>query len=193
MDLKKLVEIANIALEREWSTLRECLGFSEDELVEIDLELSKFGNNQPLKLTTVLDDSCENKDLNVDVWFGAPNNLIALQPEGYEDMSGGEPIVLDWFDGVCSVKIWDQTQEDPVHSIVLEPVQLEEDDEAGPCEWDVPVCRVAYQHNTIRVVARTEEEAIQQVQDKAGSYSYTEKHAEYLCEEGAFEVEDGKE
>jgi hypothetical protein len=57
-------------------------------------------------------------------------------------------------------------------------------------EWDVPVCRVGYGHNTLRVEARTAEEAKQIALEEAGNHEYSEKSSEYEAPDGAIPVED---
>ena len=46
-------------------------------------------------------------------------------------------------------------------------------------EFDIPVTRIGYAHATIRVKARSQEEAEERALDEAGSYDFSEKSSDY--------------
>jgi len=55
-------------------------------------------------------------------------------------------------------------------------------------DWNVPVCRTGFGHNTLTVRARTEREAVEKALYEAGNHEYSEKEADYSADDGAMEV-----
>ena len=64
----------------------------------------------------------------------------------------------------------------------------EEPAELPEVKWSVPVCRTAYAHHTMEVVAKTEQEAIEKALDAAGDIEFSEKDADYSAPDGASKV-----
>lgn len=55
-------------------------------------------------------------------------------------------------------------------------------------EWEVPILRTGWSHKTIKVTARTEQEAVNIAIDEAGGESFSESDAEYSAADGAHKL-----
>ena len=177
-----LVKLAFLAFELDKDeTLGDALRMSEEQLNELCGELRKIINDNE---TLVLEQDLKTQDVNASVpsirtQIYISEYGISLQPEGYSDYHGDEPILLDVYEGKPKVCIWNHENEDPVHKIELTPMPKK--------TWDVPVCRIGYAHTTIEVEAATEAEALRLADDMAGGISFSEHTSEYKYPDGAIE------
>jgi hypothetical protein len=55
-------------------------------------------------------------------------------------------------------------------------------------EWEVPVCRVAYASRNIKVMAKSESEAIDKAIDEAGDFEFGSGEADYEAPDGALKI-----
>ena len=114
MNIKTLVVLARAALE----------DLSSDSAQKWRDELDQFLDQGMLKVETTLQDSDDPDDqLDVTIGFGIPNYGLWFHPKGYNDICGAEPILLDWFNKQLSVMVWDESQEDPIHNIKMQPAE----------------------------------------------------------------------
>lgn len=191
MNLTTLVEIARIGLKENTHYIAGVLDLSDVEILYIKDELEDFANgNGSLYLTVDLQDGADRDDayhtakaIPTNVCFGLKSQIL-IQPEGYTDMYGGEPILIEHYEDDIHIRVWNNPDEEDASVCV----KLER--EVPPIvEWDVPVCRIGIGHNTIRVQAATEEEAIRLADDEAGTHEYSDNHVEYEINDGATKVE----
>ena len=191
MNLTTLVEIARVALQEDHEYMAGFLDLSDVEIRYIKDELEDFVNgNGSLNLTVDLQDGADRDDayhttktIPTNICFGN-DSQITIQPKGYADMYGGEPILIEHYEDDIHIRVWNNPdEEDPSVCVKLA--------RAVPpiVEWDVPVCRIGIGHNTIRVQAATEEEAIRLADDEAGTHEYSDNHVEYEINDGATKVE----
>lgn len=69
-------------------------------------------------------DPVTNKKKDIDISIVGGQLSIAV--EGYEDMSGGEPILVDFYEDKLRVICWsDITTEDPVDNVDMEGARIE--------------------------------------------------------------------
>ena len=82
---------------------------------------------KPMKQTLhdVMDEVDEERTIDVEVTSNS--NGISVKIDGYEDMNGCDPVLIELYEGVPRVVIWgDINQEDPTHIILLEGARTTE-------------------------------------------------------------------
>jgi len=73
------------------------------------------------EIKVTLFDQDPNQKTKVQATVTFNNGSIVIKPEGYEVANGGEPILIEVWEGKLRVVVWsDINKEDPTHIISLE-------------------------------------------------------------------------
>lgn len=112
------------------------------------------------------------------------SNQLEVQPVGYQSQKqshadSGAPVAFNWYDhdNKLQLSIW--TDPDQVTPDVFDLEGLKKPEEPKVQRYHVEVCRTGYGHTNFDVEAASVEEAQRIAEDEAGSYSYSEKEADY--------------
>ena len=118
--------------------------------VQVDVELSDLIDNDLEGVLTLLSDLAT----------------------GSETLSNISYNVIDHCGDTLTLKVTGDINMIDVEDVDLESLSLK--------EFEVQVTRVGYGARTVRLSARTDEEAIDIAGDDAGNHSYSEHHSDYL-------------
>lgn len=118
--------------------------------VTVEVELSKFIDND---LEGILD-------------------LLSEEATGTELLSNISYSVVGHRGDVLEIKVSGSIES-------IEDVEEVEQDDLPMAEFEVTVTRVGYGSRTVRLSARTAEEAQEIAEDDAGNHSYSEHHSDY--------------
>ena len=78
------------------------------------------------KIKTTLRDQHAERKTKIPATISLNNGSIYIKPEGYEDKHGGQPIMIECYDGDLRVLVWsDINAEDPTHIISLSEAREE--------------------------------------------------------------------
>ena len=121
MKLEILIKLSEIGLKH--APLSYLGDLSMEEIDDSRFAIDEFKEHEHIDLDYRLLDPETNKTKDVAVGIG---DVITLHPEEFDTVVGLEPVMLGYHNGFVSVAIWDDTQEDPIHDIILTHTMEEE-------------------------------------------------------------------